>query len=98
MAGWGVRAQRARHYTRHPGGVVQVCSVEIWAFESVGQARAGEENFAYPELQIVREGKLLLMTRAVTIERGKGERRSVFPACRELGEQARLRAARLTQN
>jgi len=68
------------------------------AFESVGQARAGEANFACPELQIVREGKLLLMTRAVTIERGKGARRSVFPACRELGEQARLRVAKLTKD
>jgi len=94
MVEWGVSAQRARHYTRHPGGIVQVCSIEIWAFESDGLARSGEENFAYPELQIVREGRFLVMTRALTIERGTGERRSVFPDCRRLGERARLRAAR----
>jgi len=93
---WGVGAMRARHYTRRPGGIVQVCSIEIWAFESVGQARAGEASFDYPELQIVREGRLLLMTRAVTIERGRGEQRSVFPDCRGLGERAQSRAARLT--
>ena len=97
MVEWGVSAQRARHYTRHPSGVVQVCSVEIWAFKSIGQARAAEENFSYPELQIVREGSLLLIIRAVTIERGQNEERSVFPDCRDLGEQARLRAMRFTK-
>ncbi len=92
---WGVRAQRARHYTRYAGPRVQVCSVEVWAFESDRHARAAEANFAYPDWRIAREGALLLMVRGLTQTRGQASRRGVFADCELLGRRVRTRAARL---
>ena len=92
---WGVRAQRARHYTRYAGPRVQVCSVEVWAFDSDQRARAAEANFAYPDWRIVREGALLLMVRGLTQTRGEAPRRGVFADCELLGRRVRTRAARL---
>ncbi len=92
---WGVRAQRARHYTRYAGPRVQVCSVEVWAFESDRHARAAEANFAYPDWRIAREGALLLMVRGLTQTRGEAPRRGVFADCELLGRRVRTRAARL---
>jgi len=92
---WGVRAQRARHYTRQSSGVVQVCSIEVWGFANVQLARRAHENFAYPGWQIVREGSLLLMSRGLTRTPGESARRGVFAACQEIGERIRERAARL---
>lgn len=90
---WGVGAQRARHYTRDEGGVVQVCSVELWAFEDVAHARAAHEGFQYPGWSIEREGSLLVMVRGVVMQPGQAPRRGVFPDCRRLGERIRARAA-----
>lgn len=92
---WGVRAQQARHYTRYAGPRVQVCSVEVWAFDSDQRARAAEANFAYPDWRIVREGALLLMLRGFTQTRGEPPRRGVFAECELLGRRVRTRAARL---
>ncbi len=92
---WGVRAQRARHYTRYAGPRVQVCSVEVWAFESDRRARAAEANFAYPDWRIMREGALLVMVRGLTQTRGEAPRRGVFADCELLGRRVRTRAARL---
>jgi hypothetical protein len=92
---WGVRAQRARHYTRQSSGGVQVCSIEVWGFANVQLARRAHENFAYPGWQIVREGSLLLMSRGLTRTSGEPARRGVFAACQEIGERVRERAARL---
>ena len=44
---WGVREQGALHYTRERNGVVQVCSIEIWAFEDVSRARVAHQHFTY---------------------------------------------------
>ena len=92
---WGVREQHARHYTRDSSGVVQVCSIEVWGFESVPAARMARANFAYPGWQITREGSLLLMIRGLTRTPGERSRRGVFAACQELGERVRERARRL---
>ena len=92
---WGVRAQQARHYTRYAGPRVQVCSVEIWAFDSEQRARVAEANFAYPDWQIAREGALLLLVRGLTQTRGEPPRRGVFADCELLSRRVRTRAARL---
>ena len=92
---WGVRAQRARHYTRYAGPRVQVCSLEVWAFESDLRARAAQANFAYPDWRITREGALLLMARGLTQSRGEPPSRGVFADCELLARRVRTRAARL---
>jgi hypothetical protein len=94
---WGVRAQLARHYTRHSSGAVQVCSMEAWRFEDISKARTAHENFAYPGWKMIREGSLLLMLRGLTRMPGEPSRRGVFAACHELGERARARARRLVR-
>jgi hypothetical protein len=94
---WGVRAQLARHYTRHSGGLIQVCSIEVWGFENAPKARTAHENFAYPGWQIMREGSTLVMIRGLTRTPGEPSRRGVFAACQELGERSRERARGLIQ-
>jgi hypothetical protein len=94
LLSWGVRAQRSRHYTRSSSGAVQVCSIELWAFEDTPHARIAHENFAYPNWQIEREGPVLVMVRALTRRDGSREDRALFSACVELGERVRVRAAR----
>jgi hypothetical protein len=91
---WGVRAQRSGHYTRSSNGAVQVCSIELWAFEDTPHARMAHENFAYPNWQIEREGPVLVMLRALTRTDGNQEDRTLFSACLKLGEQVRVRAER----
>lgn len=98
LARWGVRAQRARHYTRESRGVIQVCSIDVWGFASREQARRAHENFTYPDWQIVREGSLLLMSRGLTWTRGEPARRGVFAACREISRRSQERAARLAND
>jgi hypothetical protein len=92
---WGVRAQRARHYTRDVYGAVQVCSIEVWAFEGPGLAHAAYQGISYPEWKFALEGSLLLMVRGLTHPRGAPPRRGVFDACGRLGERVRARAARI---
>lgn len=98
LLGWGVRTQRARHYTRQSNGSGQVCSIEIWAFEDTALARAAHENFAYPDWQIDREGSLLVMLRALTRGGENQQNRKLFAACLKLGEEVRVRAAGLTSD
>ena len=74
---WGVRAQRARHYTRYAGPRVQVCSIEVWAFDSDQRARAAEANFAYPDWRFARAGSLLLMSRGLTQAKGRAPQRGL---------------------
>ena len=95
---WGVRAQRSRHYTRSSGGAVQVCSIEIWAFEDTQHARAAHQNFAYPNWQIEQQGSLLVMIRALSRKDGNPPDRTLFSACLKLGEQVRARAARIARD
>jgi hypothetical protein len=92
LVGWGVRALDTRHYTRHAGGRVEVCSVEIWQFENEARAEAAHAGFHYPDWQIDREGALLVMLRAVTMAPGVAPSRAVFADCRSLGERIRARA------
>ncbi len=92
---WGVVAKRARHYTRTFRGDSQVCSVELWAFENAARARLADENFAFPDWRIDRQGDTLVMLRAVTL-RGDQADRSIYPDCEALGEIVRARAAKFS--
>lgn len=93
LRGWGVREQHVRHYTRGYHGKTEVCSVEVWAFDSVAQASAAEAGFSYPDWQISREGPLLLMLRGLIRMRGRTPQRGVFPDCDEIGSRIRARAS-----
>jgi hypothetical protein len=93
---WGVRALRTRHYTRFRGDRVEVCSIEVWLFESEGRARAALAGFAYPGWRIERAGPQLVMVRGLTRQRGERAQRGVFAACGGLGDRVRTRAARLS--
>ena len=90
---WGVRAQRTQHYTRHRGNTIQVCSVEVWAFDSDQHARTAQANVSFPGWRIEREASLLLMTRAVTRTAGQVARRGLFPDCSRLADHARSLAS-----
>lgn len=93
LRAWGVRAQRARHYTRYSGpGEVQVCSIEIWAFADADRAAAAEAGFRAADWEFSRRGALLLMARGLTREPGKPPRRGVFPDCRRVFRAAEARA------
>lgn len=91
---WGVRVQRTRHYTRNGAAGVQVCSIEIWGFETEQQAALGHASIDYRGWRFAREGPLLLMTRGLTRPRGGPRRWEVFPDCATLAGRARERAAR----
>lgn len=93
LLGWGVRAIDALHYTRHQGPVAQVCSVEIWAFESPDRAAAAERGFERPGWRFMLRGNLLVTLRAVTLERGVGTTRDLFADCSALGDRTVERAA-----
>lgn len=90
---WGVLAVRALHYTRHDGPISQVCSVEIWAFESPDRAEAAERGFERPGWRFTRRGNLMVTLRAVTLERGRGATKGIFEACQRLGDRTDERAA-----
>lgn len=94
---WGVSERETRHYTRHRGRHVEVCSVEIWAFVSEAQARTALEGFAYPNWAIEREGSLLVMLHGRRFDVGETPRLDVSSACREIGRLVRLRASRLLE-
>jgi hypothetical protein len=84
---WGVRAQRARHYTRATRDRVQVCSIEIWAFLDEARARAAESQLDYPHWEFERHGDLVVLLRGVTRVRGARAQRGVFPDCRSLRDR-----------
>jgi len=93
LVAWGVRSQNARHYTRHRDGRVEVCSIEIWGFASVGQARAAQAGFAYPGWRFEREGALLLMSRGLRMAPGQPPRRGVSADCARIGARVRANVA-----
>lgn len=82
---WGVLEKHARHYSRDLRGNVEVCSVEVWAFRSVEQARAAHGGFSFPDWQISRAGSLLVMVRGLVRGRGRPPVRGVFPDCDRIG-------------
>jgi len=85
----GVRAMAARHYTRALGATSQACSVEIWAFSGIETARAAQQLLGMPDWTLHREENILILLHAVTLERGRGSRPGIMPACAQIGEQAR---------
>jgi hypothetical protein len=90
---WGVRAQRARHYTRSDDAGVRVCSIEIWGFEDARRARLAHENIRYPSWHFERQEHLLIMLHAVTFPRAGSPHNDVFVECRRLGARTSARAA-----
>jgi hypothetical protein len=92
---WGVRAMRARHYTRSRPEGAQVCSVELWAFDTQASAARALAEIDYPSWQFAREGAVLVMVRGLTRPRGAPDRWEVFADCRALSDaiQRRLAAA-----
>lgn len=95
LVGWGVREQQVRHYTRDRLGVLQVCSVEIWRFASLEQARAAHAGFHYPGWKISRTGTLLVMLHGLSRPWGQVETRGVFAECGAIGSRILERASRL---
>lgn len=95
LVGWGVREQQTWHYTRDLLGVLQVCSVEIWRFASLEQARAAEAGFHYPGWKISRTGTLLVMLHGLRRPFGEVETRGVFEECDAIGSRILERASRL---
>lgn len=92
---WGVRAQRARHYTRDTrtrADGIQVCSVEVWAFDSVARARDAHAAMAYPGWEFAHRGKVVLLARGLTRPPNKPPRRAVFDDCRRILQAAASRA------
>jgi hypothetical protein len=92
LASWGVRVKHVRHYTRARAGEIQICSVEVWSFESEGQAAAAAGGFSYPDWQIDRVGSALVMVHGSRRRRGRAELRGVFPECDAIAERIRARA------
>ena len=92
---WGVREKQVRHYTRDLAGRIQVCSVEIWSFESLSQATSAHVGFSFSGWQIDRVGRVLVMVHGLLRGRGLGPKRGVFPECGAIGTRIRARAADL---
>jgi hypothetical protein len=90
---WGVRAIRARHYTRTDREGVQVCSIELWAFQTEAGAARALAEIDYPSWQFAREGAVLMMVRGLTRPRGVRDRWEVFADCRALSDGIRRRLA-----
>ena len=90
---WGVRAKQVRHYTRESRGFAQVCSIEIWRFHRLYDARLAAEHFSYPEWQIDREQEMLVMAHGITRAIEGDSRSSLFPDCIQLGERQRRKLA-----
>lgn len=91
---WGVKRQRARHYTRDGRAGIQVCSVEVWAFRDEAHALAALAGFRFAEWQFAQRGSVLLMARGITRPRGARPHRGVFPECEAILSQAIERAPR----
>lgn len=95
---WGVREKRVRHYSRDHRGRIQVCSVELWEFESEGQATAAAAGFSYPGWRIDAIGRDLVMVHGLVRvgirPGGKGiAQRGVFQECERIGARVRDRAS-----
>jgi hypothetical protein len=95
LRSWKVRAQGARHYSRQGADGIEVCSVEIWAFESESAARNAEQGFAYPGWRFDRQGHLLVMLRGMRWARDGSSRNGLFPECLQLGDRTLARVAAL---
>jgi hypothetical protein len=96
LVAWGVRARRARHYTRVRGDAVQVCSIEVWVFRDAERARMAQQGFAYPQWRFAREGAVLIAVHGLIRPREGMSTRGVFAACVELEARTRARAAGFT--
>lgn len=92
LVAWGVRAKRARHYTRVSGDAVQVCSIEVWVFRDEERARMAHREFAFPGWHFAREAAVLIAAHGITRPREGTPTRGVFAACGELEARTRTRA------
>jgi len=96
---WGVREKRVLHYThRNDSGRVRVCSIELWDFDSAGQAHTAEENLSFPNWRFLRSGRVLVMLHAVSRERGAAAAsHAIFAECSGLGTRIAARAEGLSR-
>lgn len=90
----GLRGSQARHYTRARGPVSEVCTVELWLFESAAQAAAAGAAFEREDWYRGVEGELLVLAHGVRLERQVGSRAGLVPGCTALAEATRERARR----
>ena len=67
-----------------------MCSIEIWSFKSIADARVAARNISYPAWQIEREKEMLVMIHGVSRASAGPPQLGVFPARKQLGEQQRL--------
>lgn len=88
----GLRASQARHYTRARGPVSEVCTVELWAFESEAQASAAARAFEREGWYRVAAGALVVLAHGVRLERMVGSREGLVPGCTQLAKATQARA------
>jgi hypothetical protein len=91
----GVRAAKSLHYTRARPGGSEVCSLEIWGFETGAAARRAQAEIERPAWRIDLRGNLLLMSRGVTFSRAHGFRPGLLPECHRLADLTENGASRL---
>lgn len=90
----GLRGSQARHYTRARGPVSEVCTLELWLFDSAARAAAAAAGFEREGWIRHAEGALLVLAHGVRLERHVGSRRGLVPGCAALAERTRERARR----
>jgi len=86
---WGVTSRRIRYYTRLRDGRLESCGVEIWRFADDERARLAHRGFEYPDWQIERAGRVLLMLHGQAREQGRATVRGVGPDCAAIGRAVR---------
>lgn len=91
----GVRAARSLHYTHAIPGGAEVCSVEIWSFGSAEEARRARAGMERERWRFSLQGNLLVMLRGVTLQRDRGLRPGLLPACHRLADLTEARARSL---
>ena len=88
----GLRASRARHYTRARAGVTEACTVELWWFAREAQAEAARAAVAQPDWWGRTAGALLVLAHGVRLDRVRGSRGDLSAECESLAESAHARA------
>ena len=92
LRGAGVRTAHSLHYTRALRGGAEVCSVEIWGFDSPASARRARAGMERSGWRFAVHGNLVVMLRGATLRRGESVRPGLLPVCRRLGDLVDARA------
>ena len=88
----GLLGSAARHYTQVRGAVSEVCTIELWSFAKPAQAEAVRAELERPDWWGRVAGTHLVLAHGVRLERQRGSRSELSPACVQLGEAARAKA------